>query len=78
MTGIRIKNIAEIRCRRQSLRRPGSNYPSTILKPQIWTMRIRHRREVMGLLSQPEPLLKDVGLQRDEITREGLKPFWIA
>jgi uncharacterized protein YjiS (DUF1127 family) len=46
--------------------------------PQIWMTRIRHRRELMGLLSQPEHLLKDVGLQRDEITREGLKPFWIA
>jgi uncharacterized protein YjiS (DUF1127 family) len=43
----------------------------------VWIKRVRQRRELMGLMSQPDYLLKDVGLQRDEITREGLKPFWM-
>jgi uncharacterized protein YjiS (DUF1127 family) len=30
----------------------------------------------MGLLDMPDYLLKDIGLQRDEIAREGLKRFW--
>lgn len=46
--------------------------------PFTWMKRIRQRRELMGLLSHPDYLIKDVGLQRDEITREGLKPFWFA
>ena len=46
--------------------------------PRTWVKRARQRRELMGLLSQPEYYLKDVGLQRDEISREGLKPFWTA
>jgi uncharacterized protein YjiS (DUF1127 family) len=45
--------------------------------PLVWIKRVRQRRELMGLMSQPDYLLKDVGLQRDEITREGLKPFWM-
>ena len=40
--------------------------------------RIRARRELMRLLSQPDHLLKDVGLQRDAITREGMKRFWLS
>jgi uncharacterized protein YjiS (DUF1127 family) len=38
---------------------------------------IRQRRELMSLLNQPDYILKDIGLQRHEITREGLKRFWI-
>jgi uncharacterized protein YjiS (DUF1127 family) len=30
----------------------------------------------MALLDQPDYILKDIGLQRHEITREGLKRFW--
>jgi uncharacterized protein YjiS (DUF1127 family) len=37
---------------------------------------IKQRRELMGLLDMPDYLLKDIGLQRHEITREGLKRFW--
>lgn len=43
-----------------------------------WVQRVRERRELMGLLNQPDYVLKDVGLQRDEISREGLKRFWTA
>jgi uncharacterized protein YjiS (DUF1127 family) len=39
-------------------------------------IRRQQRRELMGLLSLPDYLLKDIGLQRDDITREGLKHFW--
>ena len=38
---------------------------------------IKQRRELMGLLDMPDYLLKDIGLQRHEITREGLKRFWV-
>jgi uncharacterized protein YjiS (DUF1127 family) len=38
--------------------------------------RVHNRRALMGLLNLPDYLLKDIGLQRDEITREGLKRFW--
>jgi uncharacterized protein YjiS (DUF1127 family) len=37
---------------------------------------MRQRRELMGLLDMPDYLLKDIGLQRHDITREGLKRFW--
>ena len=46
------------------------------LSPWKWLRRLRERRELLSLLSQPDYLLKDIGLQRDEITREGLKRFW--
>ena len=46
--------------------------------PVVWVRRVRQRRELMGLLGQPDHILKDVGLQRHDITREGLKPFWTA
>jgi uncharacterized protein YjiS (DUF1127 family) len=39
--------------------------------------RIQQRRELMGLLDLPDYLLKDIGLQRHDITREGLKQFWV-
>jgi uncharacterized protein YjiS (DUF1127 family) len=44
--------------------------------PSEWLNRIRERRRLMGLLQLPDYLLKDIGLQRDEIAREGLKHFW--
>ncbi len=46
--------------------------------PLAWINRARRRRELMSLLGQPEHILKNIGLQRDEITREGLKAFWRA
>jgi uncharacterized protein YjiS (DUF1127 family) len=47
-----------------------------IAVPAEWLGRIRERRRLMGLLQLPDYLLKDIGLQRHEITREGLKHFW--
>jgi uncharacterized protein YjiS (DUF1127 family) len=44
--------------------------------PAEWLNRIRERRRLMGLLQLPDYLLKDIGLQRHEIAREGLKHFW--
>jgi uncharacterized protein YjiS (DUF1127 family) len=44
--------------------------------PSEWLTRVRERRQLMGLLSLPDYLLKDIGLQRHEIAREGLKHFW--
>jgi uncharacterized protein YjiS (DUF1127 family) len=46
--------------------------------PVTWIRRVRGRRELMRLLSQPDYLLQDIGLQRDAITREGLKRFWVS
>ncbi len=48
------------------------------LFPLTWLRRIRDRRQLMRLMEQPEYLLKDVGLQRDEIVRESIKRFWVA
>lgn len=48
------------------------------LLPLTWLRRIRDRRQLMRLMEQPEYLLKDVGLQRDEIVRESIKRFWVA
>jgi uncharacterized protein YjiS (DUF1127 family) len=45
--------------------------------PVKWLQRIRERRELLALLSQPDYILKDIGLQRDEISREALKRFWM-
>ncbi|HVY43707.1 MAG TPA: hypothetical protein VG966_11800 [Hyphomicrobiaceae bacterium] len=44
--------------------------------PLLWLKRMRQRRELMGLLAQPDYMLKDVGLQRYDITHEAMKPFW--
>ena len=55
-----------------------SSLEATASLPVVWMRRVRQRRELMGLLGQPDHILKDVGLQRHDITREGLKPFWIA
>lgn len=49
---------------------------AAVLLPQVWMQRMRRRRELMGLLGQPDYLLKDVGIDRAQITNEGLKPFW--
>jgi uncharacterized protein YjiS (DUF1127 family) len=38
--------------------------------------RLRERRALNRLLSLPDYLLNDVGLQRHDIQREALKPLW--
>ena len=38
--------------------------------------RFRERQQLLGLLDQPDYILKDIGLQRDEISREALKRVW--
>ena len=47
-----------------------------VFSPFSLLRRYRERRELLGLLSQPDYILKDIGLQRDEISREGLKHIW--
>lgn len=59
-------------------RRAGASFVAILALPWTWAQRWHERRELMGLLGEPEGVLKDVGLQRDAITREGLKPFWDA
>jgi uncharacterized protein YjiS (DUF1127 family) len=51
-------------------------FGSLFALPLVWISRARRRRELMSLLGQSEHILKDLGLRRDQITREGLKPFW--
>jgi uncharacterized protein YjiS (DUF1127 family) len=46
--------------------------------PRLWAKRIRERRELGRLLGQPDYIIKDIGLQRGDITRESLKPFWMG
>jgi uncharacterized protein YjiS (DUF1127 family) len=55
-----------------------SSLEATVSLPVVWVRRQRQRRELMSLLGQSDHILKDVGLQRHDITREGLKRFWIA
>ena len=38
--------------------------------------RIRERREMNRVLSFPDYLLNDIGLQRDEMQRKALDPLW--
>ncbi len=40
--------------------------------------RLRRRRELKALLDQPDYILKDIGVSREEIVRKALKPFWRA
>ncbi len=54
----------------------GALLAAMALLPMVWVRRVQRRRELMGLLGQPDHLLKDIGLQRSDITREGLKRFW--
>jgi uncharacterized protein YjiS (DUF1127 family) len=57
---------------------PWERFGSLVALPVVWISRARRRRELMSLLGQSEHTLKDLGLQRNQITREGLKPFWRA
>jgi uncharacterized protein YjiS (DUF1127 family) len=38
--------------------------------------RFKERRELNRLISYPDYILKDIGLQRSDIQREALKPLW--
>jgi uncharacterized protein YjiS (DUF1127 family) len=46
--------------------------------PLTWMKRVRDRRQLLQLLAQPDYMVRDIGLERADITREGLKPFWRA
>ena len=39
-------------------------------------LRFRERRELNRLLSFPNYLLEDMGVQRSDMQREALKPLW--
>ena len=39
-------------------------------------LRFKERRELNRLLSFPNYLLEDIGVQRNDIQREALKPLW--
>ena len=39
-------------------------------------LRFKERRELNRLLSYPDYLLKDIGLQRNDMQRKALKPLW--
>jgi uncharacterized protein YjiS (DUF1127 family) len=53
------------------------NHVASLAFPVKWLRRIKARRELLALLSQPDYILNDIGLQRDEISREALKRFWM-
>jgi uncharacterized protein YjiS (DUF1127 family) len=74
MRNVTITHIATVR----PLAWLGHAFKATVSLPVVWVRRSRQRRELMGLLGQPDHILKDVGLQKHDITREGLKPFWTA
>jgi uncharacterized protein YjiS (DUF1127 family) len=54
----------------------GKRALSALNKPLVWMKRWRQRRELLGVLSFPDYLLKDIGLQRHQIAQEAVKPFW--
>ena len=54
----------------------GHSHLASLLSPLAWLRRFRERQELLALLDQPDYILKDIGLQRHEITQEGLKRIW--
>ncbi len=38
--------------------------------------RLNRRREFRALLDQPDYILRDIGVSREDIVREALKPLW--
>lgn len=44
----------------------------------VWADRAKKRRELRGLLTGEARILKDIGVQRDDISREAFKRFWRA
>jgi uncharacterized protein YjiS (DUF1127 family) len=57
-------------------RNDGQSHSASLLSPLAWLRRFRERQELLALLDQPDYILKDIGLQRHEITQEGLKRIW--
>lgn len=56
----------------------GFNYLLELLSPGKWLHRIRARRELIRLLELPDYLLKDIGLQREEIASLHAQAHWSA
>ncbi len=56
--------------------RPSAKPIAVLKRVMTWIERRRQRRELMGLLNLPDYMLKDIGLQRHQIAREMVKPFW--
>ncbi len=44
----------------------------------VWADRAKKRRELRGLLAGESRILKDIGVQRDDIAQEAFKRFWRA
>jgi uncharacterized protein YjiS (DUF1127 family) len=53
-------------------------YLLELLSPGKWLNRIRARRELIRLLELPDYLLKDIGLQREEIASLHAQAHWSA
>jgi uncharacterized protein YjiS (DUF1127 family) len=53
----------------------GKDRPASLVS--VWRSRLRRRRELKVLLSQPDYLLKDIGVERHQVMREASKPFWL-
>ena len=49
-----------------------------LLSPAKWLQQVRARRELMSLLDLPDYLLKDIGLQRDDIAGLAARAPWPA
>lgn len=41
-----------------------------------WAVMLRHRKTRPALLELDDAQLRDIGLTREEASREGHKPFW--
>jgi uncharacterized protein YjiS (DUF1127 family) len=54
----------------------GTKAAAVLKAPFLWMERRRQRRELQGVLGLPDYLIKDIGLQRHQITQETVKPFW--
>ena len=75
MTSVSINHLKGVG---QQSQRLAFGFSAAIVLPLVWLRRMRQRRELANLMGSPDYLMKDVGLQRDAISREALKPFWMA
>lgn len=52
--------------------------PETSIVPARgrWAVMLRHRKTRPALLELDDAQLRDIGLTREEASREGRKPFW--